>query len=85
MDGEDLKIFSSPIERDSSINEDLDMVGFWAGFLTRFLTGQGLVLTTGGFLTAGLDIIDLRKLELVPTLFGFLTTWFLARLNRMFF
>jgi hypothetical protein len=31
---------------------------FWAGFLTRFLTGQGLVLATGGFLTAGLDITD---------------------------
>jgi hypothetical protein len=28
MDGEDLTIFSSPIKRDSSINEDLDMVGF---------------------------------------------------------
>jgi hypothetical protein len=27
MDGEDLKILSSPIERDSSINEDLDKVG----------------------------------------------------------
>ncbi len=31
MDGEDLKILSSPIERDSSINEDLD----WVGFLGR--------------------------------------------------
>ncbi len=28
MDGEDLKILSSSIERDSSINEDLDRVGF---------------------------------------------------------
>jgi hypothetical protein len=28
MDGEDLKILSSPIERDNSIDEDLDMVGF---------------------------------------------------------
>ncbi len=28
MDGKDLKILSSPIERDSSINEDLDKVGF---------------------------------------------------------
>jgi hypothetical protein len=58
---------------------------FWAGFLTRFLTGQGLVLTNWGFFTAGLDITDLRKLELVPTLFGFLTTGFLARLDKVFF
>jgi hypothetical protein len=28
MDGEDLKILSSPIKRDNSINEDLDKVGF---------------------------------------------------------
>ncbi len=28
MDGKDLKILSSPIERDSSINKDLDRVGF---------------------------------------------------------
>jgi hypothetical protein len=28
MDGEDLKILNSPIERDSSINEDLNRVGF---------------------------------------------------------
>jgi hypothetical protein len=57
---------------------------FWAGFLTRFLTGQGLVLTIEGFLIAGLDIIDLRKLELVSTLFGFLTTRFLAGLDKVF-
>jgi hypothetical protein len=43
------------------------------------------VLTTEGFLIAGLDITALRKLELVPTLFGFLTTGFLARLDKMFF
>jgi hypothetical protein len=49
------------------------------------MTGQGLVLTTGGFLIAGLDITDLRKLELVPTFFGFLTTRFLAGLDKMFF
>jgi hypothetical protein len=49
------------------------------------MTGQGLVLTTGGFLIAGLDITDLRKLELVPTLFGFLTIGFLAGLDKMFF
>jgi hypothetical protein len=85
MDGEDLKIFNSLIERDSSINEDLDKVGFLGRFLTRFLTGQGLVLTNWGFLTTGLDITDLRKLELVPTLFGFLTTRFLAGLDKMFF
>jgi len=28
MDGEDLKILSSPIERDNSINKDMDRVGF---------------------------------------------------------
>jgi len=49
------------------------------------MTGQGLVLTTGGFLIAGLDITNLRKLELVLTLFGFLTTGFLARLDKVFF
>jgi hypothetical protein len=43
------------------------------------------VLTTGEFLIAGLDIIDLRKLELVSTLFGFLTTGFLAGLDKVFF
>ncbi len=85
MDGEDLKILSSPIERDISINEDLDRVVFWAGFLTRFLTKQGLVMTTGGFLIAGLDITNLKKLELVMTLFGFLTTGFLVGLDKMFF
>ncbi len=85
MDGEDLKILSSPIKKDNSIDEDLNRVGFLGRILDRFLTGQGLVLTAGGFLTAGLDITDLRKLELVPTLFGFLTTRFLARLDKVFF
>jgi hypothetical protein len=47
--------------------------------------GQGLVLTNWGFLTTRLDIGDLRKLELVPTLFGFLTTGFLAGLDKVFF
>ncbi len=37
MDGEDLKIFSSPIERDSSINEDLDRVGFLGRILNKVL------------------------------------------------
>ncbi len=37
MDGEDLKIFSSPIERDSSINEDLDRVGFLGRILDKIL------------------------------------------------
>jgi hypothetical protein len=49
------------------------------------MTGQGLVLTIGGFLIAGLDITDLRKMELVPTLFGFLITWFLAGLDKVVF
>jgi hypothetical protein len=35
MDGEDLKILSNPIERDSSINEDLDRVGFLGRILDR--------------------------------------------------
>jgi len=56
---------------------------FWVGFSTGFLTRQGLVLATGGFLTAGLDRTDLTRLELVPTLFGFLTTRFLARLDKV--
>jgi hypothetical protein len=58
---------------------------FWAGFSTGFLIGQGFVLATGGFLIAGLDITDLTKLKFVPTLFGFLTTWFLAGLDKVFF
>jgi hypothetical protein len=37
MDGEDLKILSSSIERDSSINEDLDMVGFLGRILDKIL------------------------------------------------
>jgi len=37
MDGEDLKILSSPIEKDSSINEDLDMVGFLGRILDKVL------------------------------------------------
>jgi hypothetical protein len=37
MDGEDLKILSSLIERDNSINEDLDMVGFLGGILDKIL------------------------------------------------
>jgi hypothetical protein len=37
MDGEDLKILSSPIERDSSINEDLDKVGFLGRILDKVL------------------------------------------------
>jgi len=42
MDGEDLKILSSPIERDNSINEDLDRVGFLGMILdkTRFSSDQ---------------------------------------------
>ncbi len=80
MDGEDLKILSSPIERDSSIIEDLDRIGFLGRILDRTRFGSD----HGGFLIAGLDITDLRKLELVPTLFGFLTTGFLARLDKVF-
>jgi hypothetical protein len=37
MDGEDLKIPSSPIERDSSINENLDRVGFLGKILDKIL------------------------------------------------
>ncbi len=37
MDGEDLKILSSPIERDNSINEDLDKVGFLGRILDKIL------------------------------------------------
>jgi hypothetical protein len=37
MDGEDLKIFNSPIERDSSINEDLDRVSFLGRILDKVL------------------------------------------------
>ncbi len=37
MDGEDLKILSSPIERDSSINEDPDRVGFLGKILDKIL------------------------------------------------
>jgi hypothetical protein len=80
MDGEDLKILSSPIKRDSSINEDPDRVGFLGRILDKILDRTRFSSDTGGFLIAGLDITDLRKLELVPTLFGFLTTGFLARL-----
>jgi hypothetical protein len=36
-------------------------------------------------LTAGLDKTDLTRLELVPTLFGFLTTGFLAGFDMVFF
>ncbi len=41
------------------------------------------MLTTGGFLIARLDITDLKKLELVPTLFGFLTIGFLVELDKV--
>ncbi len=85
MDGEDLKILSSPTERYSSTTKIRTGFIFWAGFLTRFLTGQGLVLAIGGFLTAGFDRTDLTRLELVSTLFGFLTTRFLAGLDKVFF
>jgi hypothetical protein len=37
MDGEDLKILSSVIERDNSINEDLDKVGFLGRILDKVL------------------------------------------------
>ncbi len=37
MDGEDLKILSSLIERDNSINEDLDKVGFLGRILDKIL------------------------------------------------
>jgi hypothetical protein len=42
MDGEDLKILSSPIERDNSINEDPDRVGFLGRIFdrTRFSSGH---------------------------------------------
>ncbi len=82
MDGEGLKILGSQIERYCS-KQRRSRIGlvFWVGFLTR----QGLVLATGGLLTVGLDRINLTGLELVPTLFGFLTTGFLAGLDRVFF
>jgi hypothetical protein len=37
MDGEDLKILSSLIERDNSINEDLNKVGFLGRILDKVL------------------------------------------------
>jgi hypothetical protein len=37
MDGQDLNILNSPIERDSSINEDLDRVGFLGRILNKIL------------------------------------------------
>ncbi len=37
MDGEDLKILSNPIERVSSINKDLDKVGFLGRILDKIL------------------------------------------------
>ncbi len=37
MDGENLKILSSPIEKDSSINKDLDRVGFLGRILDKIL------------------------------------------------
>ncbi len=37
MDGEDLKILSNSIERDSSINEDPDRVGFLGKILNKIL------------------------------------------------
>jgi hypothetical protein len=37
MDGENLKILSSPIERDSSINKNLDRVGFLGRILDKIL------------------------------------------------
>jgi hypothetical protein len=37
MDGEDLKIISSLIEKDRSINEDLDRVGFLGRILDKIL------------------------------------------------
>jgi hypothetical protein len=37
MDGEDLKILSSPIERDRSINENPDRVGFLGKILDKIL------------------------------------------------
>jgi hypothetical protein len=50
MDGEDLKILNSPIERDSSINENPDRVGFLGRIfdkmldMTRFSSGHRGVL-----------------------------------------
>jgi hypothetical protein len=37
MDGEDLKILISPIERDNSINEDLDKLGFLGRIIDKIL------------------------------------------------
>jgi hypothetical protein len=37
MDGKNLKIISRPIEKDSSINEDLDRVGFLGKILDKIL------------------------------------------------
>jgi hypothetical protein len=37
MDGKDLKILSSPIERDSSINENPDKVGFLGRIFDKIL------------------------------------------------
>jgi hypothetical protein len=84
--GEDLKILSSPTERDSSINEDPDRVGFLGKILDKILDRTRFSSDHRGVvLIAGLDITDLRKLELVLTFFGFLTTGFLAGLDKVFF
>jgi hypothetical protein len=39
MDGEDLKILNSPIERYGSIKEDPNMVGFLGRILDKILDG----------------------------------------------
>jgi hypothetical protein len=84
MDGEDLKILGSPIERYWSIKEDLDRVGFLGRILDRIFDRTRFGFGHKGLLTVGLNKTNLTRLELVPTLFGFLTTWFLARLDRVF-
>ncbi len=53
MDGEDLKILSSPIERDSSINEDLNMIGFLGRILNK-------VLDRTRFTSDQLGVLDYR-------------------------
>jgi hypothetical protein len=77
MDSENLKILGSPIERYYSIKENLDRVGFMGTILDMILDKTRFGSGHRGLLTARLDKIDLTRLELVPTFFGFLTTGFL--------
>jgi len=76
--------FTPTLGQSGVATEDPDKVGFLGKILDMIIDRTRFGSDHRGLLTTGLDKTNLTRLELVPTLFGFLTTWFLVGLDRVF-